>query len=177
MINLPKGFTLDTPSSSLVSSWEEFRALSFSQRRLWFLSQLPGVSEAYHIPLGLRWRGELSVVSLRGALDRIVERHASLRTSFRVVDGEPVQVVAASGGFVLEEEDLRGLEDGEARLQELAAREVERGFDLSAGPLVRITLRVAGQDSRPNRSLIRAAPSLTSVTPRSPAAPVKPSST
>jgi acyl carrier protein len=54
--------------------------LSFAQQRLWFLAQMEGVSEAYHIPLGLRLEGNLEVAALRGALDRIVARHEALRT-------------------------------------------------------------------------------------------------
>ncbi|KPA89980.1 hypothetical protein, partial [Pseudomonas asplenii] len=34
---------------------------SFAQRRLWFLAQLAGGGDAYHVPFGLR---------LHGALDR-----------------------------------------------------------------------------------------------------------
>jgi amino acid adenylation domain-containing protein len=56
--------------------------LSFAQKRLWFLAQIPGVSQAYHIPIGLRLRGELNVLALRLSLDSILERHEALRTSF-----------------------------------------------------------------------------------------------
>ena len=55
-------------------------ALSFAQQRLWFLAQMEGVSEAYHIPFGLRLKGDLDGVALRRALDRIVARHEALRT-------------------------------------------------------------------------------------------------
>src|SRR3984957_16301369 len=69
--------------------------LSFAQQRLWFLAQMEGVSEAYHIPFGLHLTGELNRVALRGALDRVLERHEALRTSFIMVDGEAVQRIGS----------------------------------------------------------------------------------
>src|SRR6266404_9180112 len=65
--------------------------LSFAQQRLWFLAQMEGVSEAYHIPFGMRLKGELDGGALRRALDRVVVRHEALRTTFVTMDGEPVQ--------------------------------------------------------------------------------------
>src|SRR5260370_28616694 len=40
--------------------------LSYAQQRLWFLSQMEGVSEAYHIPFSLRLRGDLDRAAMRG---------------------------------------------------------------------------------------------------------------
>ncbi|WP_223621886.1 non-ribosomal peptide synthetase, partial [Lysobacter sp. ESA13C] len=79
----------------------ERSALSFAQQRLWFLSQLDGVSAAYHMPAGLRLRGALDQSALRCALDRLVERHESLRTTFDEIDGEPVQKIRPAQGFAL----------------------------------------------------------------------------
>ena len=45
--------------------------LSFAQQRLWFLAQMEGVSEAYHVPFGLRLKGDLDHAALRRALDRL----------------------------------------------------------------------------------------------------------
>ncbi|WP_161795474.1 condensation domain-containing protein [Xanthomonas sp. MUS 060] len=78
------------------------RVLSFAQQRLWFLSQFEGVSQAYHISGGLRLRGVLDAQALRRALDRIVARHASLRTTFALVDGQALQQIAdEDNGFHL----------------------------------------------------------------------------
>ena len=54
--------------------------------------------------------GELDRAALRRALDRIVARHEALRTTFAVVDGEPVQRIAPAeeSPFHLVEHDLRG---------------------------------------------------------------------
>src|SRR5262249_39041940 len=95
-------------------------------------------SDAYHIPFGMRLRGDLNRAALKRALDRIMERHQALRTTFVNIDGEPVQRIHAAGsGFPLVEHDLtqhRSLPDEVDRLVQLEARSV---FDLGIGPLIR----------------------------------------
>ncbi|WP_216847005.1 condensation domain-containing protein, partial [Granulicella sp. L60] len=109
--------------------------LSFAQQRLWFLAQMEGASEAYHIPFGLRLKGDLNGAALRQALDRIVGRHEALRTTFIFVDEQPVQRIASveDGGFLLIEHDLCGYGDSEEELARLAAEEASEPFDLQAG--------------------------------------------
>ncbi|WP_161795326.1 non-ribosomal peptide synthetase, partial [Xanthomonas sp. GPE 39] len=84
------------------------RVLSFAQQRLWFLSQFEGVSQAYHVSGGLRLRGALDTQALQRALDRIVARHASLRTTFALLDGQTLQHISAEDiGFHRIDHDLR----------------------------------------------------------------------
>src|SRR5262249_7766949 len=63
--------------------------LSFAQQRLWFLAQMQGVSQAYHISGGLRLFGDLDRDALRRVLNHILVRHEALRTTFTKIDGEP----------------------------------------------------------------------------------------
>ncbi|MBA2673524.1 amino acid adenylation domain-containing protein, partial [Ramlibacter sp.] len=120
---------------------------SFAQQRLWFLTQMEGLSQAYHIPLGLRLTGRLDRSALQRALDRIVARHESLRTSFAVQDSLPVQRIAAADiGFTLHEHDLRGRQDAGADALGLAEREAREAFDLANGPPIRGRLLVLGDD-------------------------------
>ncbi|WKB55699.1 non-ribosomal peptide synthetase [Eleftheria terrae] len=119
--------------------------LSFAQQRLWFLAQMRGVSEAYHLPLALRLSGPLDRKALRQALDRIQARHAALRTRFvRVGDTAVQRIDAAEAGFALQEHDLRG-QDPEQVLPGWVAREVHAPFDLEQGPLARGQLLVLGE--------------------------------
>ncbi|HVR96549.1 MAG TPA: non-ribosomal peptide synthase/polyketide synthase, partial [Thermoanaerobaculia bacterium] len=116
--------------------------LSFAQQRLWFLDQLGPGSSAYNLPLAVRLDGALDLPLLRRVLDELVRRHESLRTTFAVQDGSPVQVIAPELRLPAPVIDLSALPQParEAELRELAAEEARRPFDLQAGPLVRTTL-------------------------------------
>ncbi|HEX8431163.1 MAG TPA: amino acid adenylation domain-containing protein, partial [Longimicrobium sp.] len=122
--------------------------LSFAQQRLWFLEQMGGLGATYHIPAALRLTGELDHAAMRRALDRIVQRHEALRTTFARVDGEPVQLIAPAEAsrFHLEEHDLRGHADAGAELRRLTARVIATPFDLERGPLIRGGLVRLGDD-------------------------------
>ncbi len=112
--------------------------LSFAQQRLWLLDQIAGASPRYHVSAALSMEGELDEAALRLSLDEIVRRHEALRTSFRVVDEAPIQVVQEEAGLPLPLVDLTLL-SGEAR-EELKRRLQDRArqlFDLSQAPLVR----------------------------------------
>jgi hypothetical protein len=113
--------------------------LSFAQQRLWFLAQMEGVSEAYHIVFGVRLKGDLNSRALCQALDRIVVRHEALRTVFIQVDGEPIQKIisAEESRFHLTEHDLRQCQDVEGELERVGAEEARKSFDLEHGPMIR----------------------------------------
>ncbi len=124
---------------------------SLGQQRLWFLDQLDhAAGAAYHLASGWRLQGSLDPLALRAALDAIVARHAVLRTSFALLDGQPVQQIAPAGAeSQWVEHDLSGLsvDAQRERIYELSAREATEPFDLSAGPLIRARLlRLAPQD-------------------------------
>src|SRR5258708_30771957 len=97
--------------------------LSFAQQRLWFLAQMEGGSEAYHISFSLRFGGELDGVALRRALDRIVFRHEALRTTFVLLNDEPVHRITSEqdSGFFLLEHDLRLHGDAASECDRLVA--------------------------------------------------------
>ncbi|HVR96838.1 MAG TPA: amino acid adenylation domain-containing protein [Thermoanaerobaculia bacterium] len=123
--------------------------LSFAQQRLWFFDQLVPGSAAYNMPVAVRFAGPLDVAALAGALAEVVRRHESLRTTFQEEDGQPVQVIAEPGGFVLPLADLSALppETREEEARRLAAENLLRPFDLARGPLFRpLGVRLAADD-------------------------------
>ncbi|WP_338910436.1 non-ribosomal peptide synthase/polyketide synthase [Mycetohabitans rhizoxinica] len=112
--------------------------LSFAQQRLWFLAQLDGVSDTYHIPLALRLRGTLNRVAWQHALDALWARHEALRSVFVSVDGQPqVQLLPAETGMPMTWHDLCGERDAQAQLVRLSTEAAQAPFDLARGPLIR----------------------------------------
>jgi amino acid adenylation domain-containing protein len=120
---------------------------SFAQRRLWFLTQMEGQSNLYHLFAAFSLRGALKIRTLWSALGEVVARHEGLRTRFMILDGEAVQVVSPRGQDPLTVTDLSGL-PGEARQAE-AQRSlravVDLPFDLTRGPLLRVLLIRLGE--------------------------------
>nr|WP_254367134.1 amino acid adenylation domain-containing protein [Paraburkholderia sp. NMBU_R16] len=106
---------------------------------------MEGASRAYHIPFGIQLRGRLDRDALVRALERIVSRHAALRTTFGTVDGVPMQWIAPTSAtsFMLRDDDLRNLVDSEDRnalqleLDRLIVAEQDLPFDLKRGPVIR----------------------------------------
>ncbi len=121
--------------------------LSYAQQRLWFLDQLEGTSTEYNMPQALRLKGELDRGALEKTINAIVERHESLRTHFAMVEGEPVQVIERELRIAVPLEDLsgKGEEEREERVKAAMREEASKPFDLSRGPVVRMSLLKLGE--------------------------------
>ncbi|MCW5312693.1 condensation protein [Nostoc sp. KVJ3] len=123
--------------------------LSFAQQRLWFIDQLQPENIAYNISQSMRIVGSLNVAALEQSFNEVVRRHEVLRTTFTVVDGQPLQVIAPSLSFKLPVVDLQEFSQNqrEAEVLRLASEEAQQPFDLTKGPLLRVTLlQLAGAE-------------------------------
>src|SRR6185436_11223239 len=116
--------------------------LSFAQQRLWFLDQLVPGNPFYNMPANVRMRGPLDMAALTASLGEIVRRHESLRTTFRVLQGRPLQDIAPPPPPGLPAVDLSGLPAAAraAKAHRLGVEESRRPFDLARGPLLRAAL-------------------------------------
>ncbi|HEV8580104.1 MAG TPA: amino acid adenylation domain-containing protein [Thermoanaerobaculia bacterium] len=123
--------------------------LSYAQQRLWLFDRLEPGSPVYNVAEAVRLRGALDIRALARALDWIVARHESLRTTFAVRGDAPVQVIARPETVPLAMTDLRGVPLAARERAAVAAAEAaaRRPFDLEAGPLLRAALfRLAAGD-------------------------------
>ncbi len=115
--------------------------LSFSQQRLWLVQQMNPEGNQYSMPVALRLEGELNVDALHRALDRILERHAVLRTVFLTdSSGEPVQTVLGGTRLDFPVLDLSDDPQAEASASTLIAGEFARPFDLEKDVMLRTKL-------------------------------------
>ena len=113
---------------------------SHGQRRLWVLQEMDPESTAYNLPGALLLEGPLDIASLKSALQDLIGRHESLRTTFAVRGDQVCQLVHSTIRPYFEEFDLRSASDPETAARQLAAENASQPFDLRQGPLLRVKL-------------------------------------
>ena len=111
---------------------KQYYPLSAAQKRMYILNRMQGDSIGYNMPqfIPLEMIGEIDPKRLQEIFMKLIHRHESLRTSFHLLAGEPVQVVHDAVSFQLEE----AVEDSET---DWNPNDFIRPFDLSRAPLVR----------------------------------------
>ncbi|MEO0457790.1 MAG: amino acid adenylation domain-containing protein [Cyanobacteria bacterium P01_A01_bin.114] len=121
--------------------------LTWMQAPLWFLDQLVAQHPFYTVPEAFRLKGPLSRQALAKSVQTVVNRHETLRTTFEVVAGRPVQVIHETADCPVSEVDLSSLPEAD-REQEAQRQLVEAArtpFDLSKDVLLRATLFKLGE--------------------------------
>ncbi len=120
--------------------------LSFGQRRLWFLNQFDPASIAYNIPIPMRFNVMINRSVLERAVNELVRRHEILRTTFQIIHGEPMQVVAPSLAITVAYSDLRSIpaDQMDTAAANLAFQDAQLPFSLREGPLIRVGLHRLG---------------------------------
>ena len=106
--------------------------LSYNQQGIWFLYQLAPESTVYNVNFAARISSDLNVPAMRRAFQTLVDRHPSLRTTFLVDAGKPIQQVHEQREVHFEETDAAAWSDDELKARLL--EEAYRPFDLERGP-------------------------------------------
>jgi len=128
---------------------KEYYVLSSAQLRMYFLQQMELKSTGYNIQEAVVFQVGMDTARLQLTFARLIQRHESLRTSFRIIDGKPAQVVHHYDEveFEMEYYDMKEIEvkvEVEGESQELRANSYIssfiRPFGLSRAPLLRVRL-------------------------------------
>ncbi|RZL94308.1 MAG: amino acid adenylation domain-containing protein [Variovorax sp.] len=140
---------LATPSAEDTQEFDPFASglierivpTTEAQREVWLGDRLsPEASLAFNESLRLRLKGPLDTRALGSALDRLVERHESLRATISP-DGTQL-LIGEAVPLHLAEHDLRSLDPAaqQRRLEEDGKAAVLEPFQLEQGPLFRAAL-------------------------------------
>jgi amino acid adenylation domain-containing protein len=106
------------------------------QARLLMLDRLYPGSTQYHVPAAFTVDGPLDIAAFTAALATLVSRHEALRTVFRAIDGEYVQVVASRAEPSVRVEAAIPADEAEPAMLAEAARP----FRIDRGPLLRCSV-------------------------------------
>ncbi|MCP4157510.1 MAG: amino acid adenylation domain-containing protein, partial [bacterium] len=100
--DLEPNTTGEKPAETIPTAPEkEYYPLSAAQKRLFLLNRMENISTAYNITAAVTLHGPLNKDRLEEAFQTIIKRHESLRTSFTIINDEPVQVVHDHSGIVV----------------------------------------------------------------------------
>ncbi|MBW4673831.1 MAG: amino acid adenylation domain-containing protein [Desmonostoc geniculatum HA4340-LM1] len=123
--------------------------LSFAQKRLWFLEQLERGSSTYNMPAAVYLNGPLDIHALEQTFKELSQHQEVLRTSFKKVNGHPVQVIASSVSISIPIIDLSEIspEKQFVKVQQSILQEAQQPFDLTKSPLLRVSLLRLGEES------------------------------
>ncbi|WP_353618115.1 condensation domain-containing protein, partial [Pseudomonas sp. ISL-88] len=109
--------------------------LSSAQKRMYVLNQLDRHTISYNMPSVLLMEGEINIARLREALNQLINRHESLRTSFTEKAGQPMQQIADQAEIELHMLEAAAEEDAHQQIKAFI-----KPFDLSEAPLIRAAL-------------------------------------
>jgi amino acid adenylation domain-containing protein len=124
------------------TSQKEYYALSSAQRRLYIIQGMAPESTAYNM-LELFELDEIpNEQKLLHTFEQLIQRHESLRTSFKIVEGIPMQIIhpRVTSEIVFYELDPGIRNNEEAKEVTKIAMEFIKPFDLSRAPLLRLGL-------------------------------------
>ena len=120
---------------------KEYYSMSSAQQRLYMVAQIDETGVAYNLPCVYEIKGMLDREKFENVVKKLVERHEILRTSFLMINGEPVQSVSKDTKV-----DLEFVNAEKEDIDEMLKGFV-RPFDLSRAPLMRITVVNTGDGS------------------------------
>ncbi|MDR0703176.1 MAG: SDR family oxidoreductase [Azoarcus sp.] len=113
--------------------------LSYAQQRLWFMWKMNPEGTSLNVGRAFRIEGPLDVAAVRDAVQRLVVRHAILRTVFREDGGVASQCVLPELAIDVPVTDLAPGVAAQAETLDAHLRgRVQAPFDLESGPLLRV---------------------------------------
>jgi amino acid adenylation domain-containing protein len=131
--------------TTVLAAWRERAAkqvtshpATYAQRALWFLYQESPESASYNVVLATRIRSELDISALQHACQALLDRHASLRTTYAMEATRLTQRIHGDMPLSFRVHDRRGVDL--SKLRDEVIEVSHRPFRLETGPVMRVDL-------------------------------------
>jgi len=129
---------------------KEYYPLSSAQKRLYFIRQMEVNSISYNMPMELPLGKDIDKDKLETAVKQLIARHESLRTSFKDLEEQPVQVIHDEVEFAMEYKEVEVKDRDTEGTRGLAPLSIDpaaalissfiQPFDITQAPLIRSKL-------------------------------------
>lgn len=107
---------------------------SAAQKRIYIAAQMEEKSIGYNMPEAILIEGDINPIKINKAFKAIINRHEILRTSFELIDGEPLQSINYNVDF-----DIEYYEASNDKVNRIIDQTI-KPFDLLKAPLIRVVL-------------------------------------
>jgi tyrocidine synthetase-3 len=114
---------------------KEYYPLSAAQKRLYIVQTMDPTGAGYNNPQSVTLQGDIDLSRLEHAFQTLIRRHESLRTSFHMIDDEPVQKVHDTVEFSI------------GQIGPIGPIGPIVPFELSEAPLFRVVVLKQGEDT------------------------------
>ncbi|EPR10083.1 condensation domain-containing protein [Ruminiclostridium papyrosolvens] len=119
---------------------KDYYPASSAQKRLYVLGQLKGIETCYNMPGVMIIEGMLNKARFEDAFKTLVQRHETLRTSFKTVNCEIVQVVHKDTQFKVKYSELDDFKGTEEVIVRSLMHSFVKPFNLETAPLLRVEI-------------------------------------
>ncbi|WP_246258378.1 non-ribosomal peptide synthetase [Kroppenstedtia pulmonis] len=135
-------FTDEVKTIQQISRGQEVYPASFAQERLWLLQELNRDHSVYNEPIAFKVEGSLDSKAFIQALQKVVERHEALRTSFKMEKEQLVQIIMDKIRLSIPVHDLTSMpiEEREDYAHKEMYEDARKPFELHRAPLFRAML-------------------------------------
>ncbi len=118
---------------------KEYYVVSSAQKRVYIMQQMDRNSTGYNLPMIQVWEGQLEIKRIEETFVKLIKRYESLRTSFKIINDETVQVIHKDAAFEIE------YHEGDEASAKTMVKGFLKPFALDRTPLFRVGLIDLGE--------------------------------
>lgn len=117
---------------------QQHYTVSSGQKRFFVLNQIDEYATNYNITEAVEWNGYLNKEQVQQTIDKLVDKHEALRTSFQTINEEPYQTISNTLSASPIYYDIQNISKNKEEKLDQVIQDFIQAFDLKRAPLFRI---------------------------------------